>query len=38
MALNWFGNGTFGGPGDLVFTAGIADESHGLLGEITPAG
>jgi uncharacterized protein (TIGR03118 family) len=33
-----FGNGTFGGPGDLVFTAGIADESHGLLGEITPAG
>lgn len=33
-----FGNGTFGGPGDLVFTAGIAGESHGLLGEITPAG
>jgi uncharacterized protein (TIGR03118 family) len=33
-----FGNGTFGGPGDLVFTAGIADEGHGLLGEITPAG
>jgi len=23
---------------DLVFTAGIADEGHGLLGEITPAG
>jgi uncharacterized protein (TIGR03118 family) len=32
-----FGNGTFGGPNDLVFTAGIAGESHGLLGEITPA-
>jgi uncharacterized protein (TIGR03118 family) len=33
-----FGNGTFGGPSDLVFTAGIAGEAHGLLGEITPAG
>jgi uncharacterized protein (TIGR03118 family) len=33
-----FGNGTFGAPGDLVFTAGIAAEGHGLLGEITPAG
>jgi uncharacterized protein (TIGR03118 family) len=33
-----FGNGTFGDPGALVFTAGIADEAHGLLGEITPAG
>jgi uncharacterized protein (TIGR03118 family) len=32
------GNGTFGAPGALVFTAGIAAESHGLLGEITPAG
>jgi uncharacterized protein (TIGR03118 family) len=32
-----FGNGTFGGPNDLVFTAGIVGESHGLLGEITPA-
>jgi uncharacterized protein (TIGR03118 family) len=33
-----FGNGTFGAPGALVFAAGIADESHGLLGEITPKG
>ncbi len=33
-----FGNGTFGMPNSLVFTAGIGDESHGLLGEITPAG
>lgn len=33
-----FGNGTFGTPNDLVFTAGIGDESHGLLGEIAPAG
>jgi uncharacterized protein (TIGR03118 family) len=32
-----FGNGTFGSPNSLVFTAGLADESHGLLGEITPA-
>jgi uncharacterized protein (TIGR03118 family) len=29
-----FGNGTFGTPDTLVFTAGIADEDHGLLGEI----
>jgi uncharacterized protein (TIGR03118 family) len=32
-----FGNGTFATAGTLVFTAGIGDESHGLLGEITPA-
>ncbi len=32
-----FGNGTFGAANSLVFTAGIADESHGLLGEIAPA-
>ena len=30
-----FGNGTFGTPRTLIFSAGIADESHGLLGEIT---
>jgi len=29
-----FGNGTFGSPRDLVFSAGIGDEGHGLLGEI----
>jgi uncharacterized protein (TIGR03118 family) len=29
-----FGNGTFGTPGGLLFSAGIADEAHGLLGEI----
>lgn len=29
-----FGNGTFGTPTGLLFTAGIADEQHGLLGEI----
>jgi uncharacterized protein (TIGR03118 family) len=33
-----FGNGTFGSQQSLVFTAGIGDESHGLLGEITAAG
>jgi uncharacterized protein (TIGR03118 family) len=33
-----FGNGTFATDGTLVFTAGIGGESHGLLGEITPAG
>jgi uncharacterized protein (TIGR03118 family) len=33
-----FGNGTFGAQSALVFTAGIAAEGHGLLGEITPAG
>jgi uncharacterized protein (TIGR03118 family) len=32
-----FGNGTFAAPQTLVFTAGIGDEGHGLLGEITPA-
>jgi uncharacterized protein (TIGR03118 family) len=32
-----FGNGTFASPNTLVFTAGIGDESHGLLGEIDPA-
>ena len=32
-----FGNGTFGATNSLVFTAGIGDESHGLLGEITAA-
>jgi uncharacterized protein (TIGR03118 family) len=32
-----FGNGTFASPDTLVFTAGIGDESHGLLGEIDPA-
>jgi uncharacterized protein (TIGR03118 family) len=31
-----FGNGTFGATNALVFTAGIAAEGHGLLGEITP--
>ena len=29
-----FGNGVFGGPRDLVFSAGIDDEAHGLLGEL----
>lgn len=33
-----FGNGTFATDGTLVFTAGIGDEGHGLLGEIAPAG
>jgi uncharacterized protein (TIGR03118 family) len=33
-----FGNGTFATAGTLVFTAGIGEESHGLLGEINPAG
>jgi uncharacterized protein (TIGR03118 family) len=32
-----FGNGTFGTKRSLVFTAGIGDEAHGLLGEIVPA-
>jgi uncharacterized protein (TIGR03118 family) len=31
-----FGNGVFGRPRDLVFSAGIGDEGHGLLGEIQP--
>jgi uncharacterized protein (TIGR03118 family) len=30
-----FGNGAFGTAGDLVFSAGPAEESHGLLGELT---
>jgi hypothetical protein len=30
-----FGNGTFGTRRTLIFSAGIADEDHGLLGEIT---
>ncbi|HZV72191.1 MAG TPA: TIGR03118 family protein [Conexibacter sp.] len=29
-----FGNGTFGTPNGLLFTAGIGEEQHGLLGEI----
>jgi uncharacterized protein (TIGR03118 family) len=32
-----FGNGVFGDPTDLVFSAGIEDETHGLLGSIEPA-
>ena len=32
-----FGNGTFGTPDSLIFSAGIADEGHGLLGEIIAA-
>lgn len=33
-----FGNGVFGAPNDLIFSAGIADEEHGLLGEISASG
>ena len=33
-----FGNGVFGTPTTLVFTAGIGDEAHGLLGEIVVQG
>jgi uncharacterized protein (TIGR03118 family) len=33
-----FGNGVFGTPTTLIFTAGIADEAHGLLGEIVVKG
>jgi uncharacterized protein (TIGR03118 family) len=33
-----FGNGTFGTRETLVFSAGIGDESHGLLGEIKARG
>jgi uncharacterized protein (TIGR03118 family) len=33
-----FGNGVFGTPTTLVFSAGIADEDHGLLGEIVVKG
>ncbi len=29
-----FGNGVTGSPTDLLFTAGIADEAHGLFGSI----
>ena len=29
-----FGNGVLGGSRDLVFSAGLDDESHGLLGEL----
>jgi uncharacterized protein (TIGR03118 family) len=32
-----FGNGTFGTPNGLLFTAGIGDEEHGLLGELVLA-
>jgi uncharacterized protein (TIGR03118 family) len=32
-----FGNGVFGDPTDLVFSAGIDDEAHGLLGIIEAA-
>jgi uncharacterized protein (TIGR03118 family) len=33
-----FGNGVIGTPQTLLFTAGIADEAHGLFGEITVRG
>jgi uncharacterized protein (TIGR03118 family) len=33
-----FGNGVFGTPTTLIFSAGIADEDHGLLGEIVVKG
>jgi uncharacterized protein (TIGR03118 family) len=33
-----FGNGVFGTPTSLVFSAGIGDEAHGLLGEIVVQG
>src|SRR5205823_2461702 len=29
-----FGNGAFGSPGTLFFTAGIDDEAHGLFGRL----
>lgn len=32
-----FGNGVAGTPHTLFFTAGIADEAHGLMGTIEPA-
>jgi uncharacterized protein (TIGR03118 family) len=32
-----FGNGVAGTPSTLFFTAGIADETHGLMGTITAA-
>jgi uncharacterized protein (TIGR03118 family) len=31
-----FGNGTMATPRTLLFTAGIADETHGLFGALTP--
>jgi uncharacterized protein (TIGR03118 family) len=33
-----FGDGTFGGHRDLIFSAGIDDEAHGLLGLIRHVG
>jgi uncharacterized protein (TIGR03118 family) len=33
-----FGNGVIGTPQTLLFTAGIADEDHGLFGEIVARG
>ena len=33
-----FGNGVIGTPRTLLFSAGIGDEDHGLLGEIVAAG
>jgi uncharacterized protein (TIGR03118 family) len=33
-----YGNKSAGTPNTLFFSAGIADEAHGLLGSITPAG
>jgi uncharacterized protein (TIGR03118 family) len=33
-----FGNGVIGTPRTLLFSAGIGDEAHGLLGEIVVAG
>jgi uncharacterized protein (TIGR03118 family) len=33
-----FGNGVFGTPTTLIFSAGIGDEEHGLLGEIVVKG
>ena len=33
-----FGNGVIGTPRSLLFTAGIADEDHGLFGEIVVRG
>jgi uncharacterized protein (TIGR03118 family) len=33
-----FGNGVFGTPTTLIFSAGIGDEEHGLLGEIVVQG
>jgi uncharacterized protein (TIGR03118 family) len=32
-----FGNGVLGDPTDLIFSAGIVDETHGLLGIIEPS-